>query len=56
MDRFSTEIHCTDFTFLTTKNEGVSGGNMPQAGQPPAQNTQNAVSEPIGGDDDDLPF
>jgi len=53
-DRYSTEIYCTDFTFLTTKNES---GNTQGAPQPEAkQQTQNQVSEPIGDDNDDLPF
>ena len=53
-DRYSTEIHCSDFTFLTTKNES---GNTAGTAQPStAQQTQNQVSEPIGDDNDDLPF
>ncbi|MCK0108029.1 single-stranded DNA-binding protein [Flavobacteriaceae bacterium S0825] len=53
-DRYSTEIYCNDFTFLTTKNES---GNTQGAPQPEAkQQTQNQVSEPIGDDNDDLPF
>nr|WP_321232565.1 single-stranded DNA-binding protein [uncultured Psychroserpens sp.] len=56
-DRYSTEIQCTDFTFLTTKNES-QGGNAPapnpqQAAQKPAN---NPVSEPLTEDTDDLPF
>ena len=54
-DRFSTEIHCTDFTFLTTKGENPQA-NMPQQTTTPAQNTKNVVSEPISEEDDDLPF
>jgi single-strand DNA-binding protein len=54
MERYSTEIQCTDFTFLTNKND--------QQGQP--INTQNATSQPqqtapntVEPDaDDDLPF
>jgi len=53
-DRYSTEIYCNDFTFLTTKNES---GNTQGTTQPSAkQQTQNQVSEPIGDDNDDLPF
>lgn len=53
-DRYSTEIHCTDFTFLTTRGENQESGSMPQ---PKAESTQpeNIVSEPLAGDDD-LPF
>jgi single-strand DNA-binding protein len=54
MERYSTEIQCTDFTFLTNKNE--------QQGQ--QTNTQNVTSQPqqtapkTGESDgnDDLPF
>ena len=56
-DRYSTEIHCTDFKFLTTKKEGE--GNQPtqqvQQVQKP-QPEQGSVNEPIGEQDDDLPF
>lgn len=52
MDRFSTEIQCNDFTFLTNKGESGTG-QVPQQSAAPSQ---NVVSEPIGGDDDDLPF
>jgi single-strand DNA-binding protein len=56
-DRYSTEIQCTDFTFLSTKNEN-QGGNMPASNPEQAtQNTpNNSVSEPINEDNDDLPF
>ncbi|MFD2725030.1 single-stranded DNA-binding protein [Hyunsoonleella rubra] len=54
-DRYSTEIQCTDFTFLTPKGE--SGNNTSNT---PAQ-SNSAVNEPtanppIGDDNDDLPF
>ena len=54
-DRYSTEIHCTDFTFLTTKNEAQSGGQA-QMPQQKAQSTPDTVSEPISNENDDLPF
>ena len=55
MDRFSTEIQCNDFTFLTNKNES---GTSSQATQQPmaSSDQQNVVNEPIGDDNDDLPF
>jgi single-strand DNA-binding protein len=53
-DRYSTEIYCTDFTFLTTKNESGNTQGAPQLEA--KQQTQNQVSEPIGDDNDDLPF
>ncbi|RLD30327.1 MAG: single-stranded DNA-binding protein [Bacteroidetes bacterium] len=55
MDRFSTEIQCKDFTFLTTKAESASAGVAPQEVQSPVQKKQDVVSEP-SGEDDDLPF
>ena len=58
MERYSTEIQCTDFTFLTNKNEQ----QQQQQGQPsvayqpsqPQQPTQNSVVPEA--EDDDLPF
>ncbi len=53
-DRYSTEVQCTEFKFLTTKNESQS--NQPaQSSQPVSQSTKSKVEEPIG-EDDDLPF
>jgi len=55
MDRYSTEIYCTDFTFLTTKSESqgtdISSQNPSKQNQP-----QQTVSEPLEDDSDDLPF
>jgi single-strand DNA-binding protein len=58
MERYSTEIQCTDFTFLSNKNEN----QQPQ----PANTASPSVSEPQEQapnsiapeteDDDDLPF
>ena len=53
-DRYSTEIHCTDFTFLTTRGENQESSAMTQSTSNSAQ-PENIVSEPLGGDDD-LPF
>ncbi|TCK67613.1 single-strand binding protein [Winogradskyella wandonensis] len=57
MERYSTEIQCTDFTFLTNKNEQQTGGS------PSSQNTPNSseASKPsidtsLIDDNDDLPF
>jgi len=55
-DRYSTEIQCNDFTFLTTKKESETGNNTssstpkPQAAQP--QGNKPLVEE----GNDDLPF
>ena len=54
-DRYSTEIQCTDFTFLTPKADS----NTPIQGQ---ENTKGQVKpqsqeqQPIGEQEDDLPF
>lgn len=53
-DRYSTEIQCTDFTFLTTKKESEgNAANTPAASKP-------SVSEPSSNqapqEEDDLPF
>lgn len=53
-DRYSTEIQCTDFTFLSNKNE-MPTGNVSQ--QPVSNQTStNTTSQPIAEDNDDLPF
>lgn len=58
LDRYSTEIHCTDFTFLSPKSDSNGSGNAntapnTQRAQPTAQaQTNNQVSE----EEDDLPF
>ena len=54
MERYSTEIQCTDFTFLTNKSEqqqAQSSGAQQQS--QPQQPVQNSVTPE---EDDDLPF
>ena len=54
-DRYSTEIQCNDFTFLSTKKEsGNNASNTPDP-QKPAESQQPA-SQPIEDEKDDLPF
>jgi single-strand DNA-binding protein len=55
MDRYSTEIQCLDFTFLTTKNENISGGTSTKTA-PSTKPIENAVKEPTADDNDGLPF
>lgn len=68
-ERYSTEIHCTDFTFLTPKDSGSSGdqsgssygqqqsSNQQQSQNQPRQNTASNQSQSLAQeDDDDLPF
>jgi single-strand DNA-binding protein len=55
-DRYSTEIQCNDFTFLTTKNESEIGSNTASSAPKP-QAVQSQASEPLVEEgDDDLPF
>jgi single-strand DNA-binding protein len=69
MERYSTEIQCTDFTFLTPKEGGSPGGNSGGGyGQSQSQNhgqsfnqpRQNTASGKPQGfeqeEEDDLPF
>jgi len=56
-DRYSTEIQCTDFTFLSTKKESESNANNnTSTQQKPAAASPQAASKPIEDADDDLPF
>jgi single-strand DNA-binding protein len=48
IERYSTEIQCTDFTFLTTKKDSQDVSNQPSQ----ASNTSNSSNE----QPDDLPF
>lgn len=67
IERYSTEIQCTDFTFLTPKEQGVSpaqqGSNAGKSGGDNQQQGQNQPRQETSGsnpnspqDDDDLPF
>jgi len=58
-DRYSTEIQCIDFTFLTPKNEsGEMSQNTASSAQPATAKpaVQPQVENPVGAEDDDLPF
>lgn len=55
MDRFSTEIQCKDFTFLSTKRESASVEATSQKVQPSVQKNKEVISEPAT-EEDDLPF
>ncbi|UZO81684.1 single-stranded DNA-binding protein [Aquimarina sp. ERC-38] len=61
-DRYSTEIQCTEFTFLTPKGENQSSGAMPGVS---AMQTDAKTTPTVSGDtqptskipeEDDLPF
>ncbi|WP_067144875.1 single-stranded DNA-binding protein [Pseudotamlana agarivorans] len=57
LERYSTEIHCTDFTFLTTKGES---GSQPSSSSATPQKTEAPTAPESSsrdeGADDDLPF
>ncbi len=56
-DRYSVEIQCVDFTFLTPKNEQSTGGNTTTT-NPTSQSPSSSLSIPpkTESEDDDLPF
>ena len=51
-DRYSTEVQCTDFTFLTTKKESEGSVPQPQQIDKPQPKTDDAIADA----NDDLPF
>ena len=51
-DRYSTEINCTEFTFLSNKNEDVVSSNVNVNQKPEIQQPKADVVDM----DDDLPF
>ena len=57
-DRYSTEVQCTEFTFLTPKSDsGVAPTTAASSEQKSAAAPQpSQVEEHIGEEDDDLPF
>lgn len=58
-DRYSTEIQCTDFTFLTPKTEqNAATGNSAEVSSPKAAYEAQPASKPQEsiGENDDLPF
>ena len=57
-DRYTTEIHCTDFTFLTPKSDGGNPNPNTGANQGQSNQVQKPVqtTDPIKQEEDDLPF
>ncbi|NND12210.1 MAG: single-stranded DNA-binding protein [Flavobacteriaceae bacterium] len=53
-DRYSTEVQCTEFTFLSTKKESQVNQPTTSSAQEKTPDPATKVEEPIG--DDDLPF
>lgn len=58
MDRYSTEVHCTDFTFLTPKSSGneASQYNSGQSTQKPQSTSGPQNTKSVSEGEDDLPF
>lgn len=54
-ERYSTEIQCTDFTFLSTKKESENNAAN-SVSQAPVASQPKKASEPIDEGNDDLPF
>lgn len=55
-DRYSTEIQCLDFTFLTTKKESEGTSSSPNGAIANTANQHQNGNESIGDENDDLPF
>ena len=56
MERYSTEIQCTDFTFLSNKNEQQNNSQSnPSQSMAQPQQPSAAINMP-DNEDDDLPF
>lgn len=59
IERYSVEIQCTDFTFLTPKNENTENTGQNMASAKPVSNTKNdtfANQTQGNEEEDDLPF
>ncbi|MCK0124859.1 single-stranded DNA-binding protein [Gelidibacter sp. F2691] len=54
IERYSTEIQCTDFTFLSTKNDSEEHSSNQSSQPSPASNLNKDTAEPE--QNDDLPF
>ena len=55
LDRYSTEIQCTEFTFLTPKAEGATP-QQPAAAPQKTQNPDSIPAQAPQAQEDDLPF
>ncbi|MCJ7756923.1 MAG: single-stranded DNA-binding protein, partial [Gillisia sp.] len=60
IERYSVEIQCTDFTFLTPKTaSGPEAQNSPSAKPVSSPENDTLANQPLGKEDeseDDLPF
>lgn len=55
-DRYSTEVQCTDFTFLTPKDKSAQGAQPNKQQSKTSNVTPQQISEPDENQGDDLPF
>lgn len=55
-ERYSTEIYCTDFTFLSTKKESEGNASNVTTPPKPAETKEPDAPQPIGDEENDLPF
>ena len=55
-DRYSTEINCNDFTFLSTKKESENNATNKPVANNPIANQQIPGEVPVAEENDDLPF
>ncbi|TNJ44182.1 single-stranded DNA-binding protein [Tamlana fucoidanivorans] len=55
-ERYSTEIQCNDFTFLSTKRESENNAQNTASVQPTNVSKSTENFEPLVDDNDDLPF
>ncbi|WP_298340166.1 single-stranded DNA-binding protein [uncultured Algibacter sp.] len=55
-DRYSTEIQCNDFTFLSTKKDSENNASNAAPAAPKSAVNPQTSNEPITEDNDDLPF
>lgn len=59
VERYSTEIHCTDFTFLSPKNESSAQPSSPVQQTKPTSSQQDTIQNQAptsNEEEDDLPF
>lgn len=56
-ERYSTEIQCTDFTFLTSKSESDTVSQKPESSTvDKTEQTAPPQNQPVSDQEDDLPF
>lgn len=56
MDRYTTEVHCTDFTFLTPKTESVASNKIDHSTGQSTQTSTGSKRPDLDNQEDDLPF